>query len=436
MLFRHSIFLFVVFICWAGGAHAADGKPAESLAALIEAALADNPDLKYAQADARMWTSMVPQASALDDPVLKLEIKDGLVKYPLRFNQDSMTTKVIGISQQIPFWGKRKLKGEIAAGDAESARWKEEEVKLELIRAVKDVYYQIYYTDKSLEIVARNIGILDDFIAIAATKYAVGQGAQQDVLKAQVERAKLLELEISLEETRKSLAAALNALLNRQAETPVGEIPDFDIAPLAMSADEVRNLTWENNPRLKNLKAQIGKARAGLNLANKELYYPDFNVSFDYGIRDVITSIPAFERSFAGTEWDGLDNYTLTVLMNVPLQRERRHAAVAESTSTISEASAELRSYRNILDSGISDLLAKLEKREQLVNLYKTGIIPLAEQNLDSAIIGYRVDKTDFETLLDSWRTLFDYERSYYESLAEYRKLAALGDAVAGAELH
>src|SRR6266702_7538940 len=126
-----------------------------------------------------------------------------------------MTQKVIGISQQLPFWGKRDLKGEVAAKEAESYRWQLEERKLELRRMVAETYYQIYFADRSLAIVDKNVRILDDFVTLAETKYSVGQGAQQDVFKAQVERSKMLDMRISLEGQRKSLQANLNALLYR-----------------------------------------------------------------------------------------------------------------------------------------------------------------------------------------------------------------------------
>jgi hypothetical protein len=74
---------------------------------------------------------------------------------------------------------------------------------------VAETYCQIYFTDKSLEIVDKNIRILDDFITLAETKYSVGQGAQQDVFKAQVERSKMLDMRITPEQQRKSLEAGM-----------------------------------------------------------------------------------------------------------------------------------------------------------------------------------------------------------------------------------
>jgi outer membrane protein, heavy metal efflux system len=401
---------------------AAEAKPVENVSLLIATALANNPELKASDARWQMFRNRITQARALDDPMLMLKIQNGIVTDPFNFHKDPMTQKVIGISQQLPFWGKRELKGEIAAKEAESYRWQVEERKLELRRMVAETCYQIYFSDKSLMVVDKNIQVLDDFVTLAETKYSVGQGAQQDVFKAQVERSKLLDMRISLEQQRKSLQANLNALLYRPAETPVGAIPDFDIESPVQSPAELRNIAFENRPMLKSLNALIDKGKAGRKLAEKE-YYPDFNVSFEYMQRD------RFEGS------NGDDMYALGVTFNLPVQRQRRHTMVAESSSETTMATEELNSFQNSIDAGISDLLAQLERRRRLAELYKTGIIPQAEQSLESAVIGYRVNKVDFLTLLDSRMTLFNYERELYDSLADYRMKRAQLEALVGKEL-
>jgi len=394
----------------------------ENLPSLVEKALANNPELKSSQSRWQMFRNRIVQAASLEDPMLMLKIQNGVVEDPFNFRKEAMTAKVIGISQQLPFWGKRGLKADMAAKDAESYKWQVEERKLELVKMVKETYYQIYFTDKSLEIIDKNIRIIDDFITLAETKYSVGQGAQQDLFRSQVERSKMLDMKISLEQNRKSLEASLNALLFRPTETKVGKIDDFELAPLQLSAGKLRSMALDKRPMLKSLQALIDKGTAGHKLARKD-YYPDFNVSLEYMQRD-----PAMGG-------EGLDMYSLGVTFNLPLQRERRHAMVAESDSEVRMASEELNGFRNNIDSGISDLLAKLEKSEKLATLYKTGIVPQAEQSLESAVISYRVNKVDFLTLLDSRVTLFNYERNLYESQAEYMMKLAQLEAVVGADL-
>lgn len=420
----HALFLLMLLTLAPAMAWSQDvNAPAEELATLVDNAVANNPELKSSQYRWQMFKNRVIQAGSLDDPMLMLKLQNGMVSDPLNFHKDPMTQKVIGISQQLPFWGKRGLKAEMAAKEAESYRWQVEERKLELVKMVKETYYQIYFIDKSLEIIDKNIRILDDFITLAETKYSVAQGAQQDVFKSQVERSKMLDMKISLEQERKSMAAALNSLLFRPTDTAVGRIPDFELKPVPLSAKDLRETAFENRPLVKSLKAQIEKGEAGHKLARKE-FYPDFNVSFEYMQR---------EPAMGG---DGADMYSLGVTFNLPVHQARRHAMVAESNAEVSMATDELNGLRNTIDSSISDLLAKLEKRDKLVNLYKTGIILQAEQSLESATIGYQVNKVDFLSLLDSRVTLFNYERQLYESQAEYMiKLAQL-EATIGMELH
>lgn len=401
----------------------ADQEPRqESLPRLVEIALADNPEVKASEARWQAFSNRIAQARAFEDPMLMLKIQNGIVRAPLDFSREAMTSKVIGISQQLPFWGKRALKGEIAEKEAESYKWLLAERKLELARMVKETYYQLYYIDRSLEIVERNLRILNDFITLAETKYSVGQGLQQDVFKSQVERSKLLDVRISLEQQRKSTVANLNALLSRPASTTVGRIAKAEMQPLSLNAEQLALMADENRPLLKSTRARIEKAGAGLKLAKRD-YFPDFTVSFEYMQRD-----PAMGS-------DGFDMYTLGLTFNLPVQISRRQAAAAESTAEIRMADEELNSVRNSIQAGVADLVAQLERRQKLAELYKTGILPQSRQSLESAVIGYRVGKVDFLALLDSMVTLINYEREYYDSIADYQVKRAQLEALVGKEL-
>jgi outer membrane protein, heavy metal efflux system len=397
--------------------HAETTRPPESLSSLIAIATANNPELKAAASRWEGSMSRIRQAGSWDDPMLMLKIQNGLVTDPLNFTKDQMTQKVIGVSQQIPYFGKRALRQEIAEREAESLHYNHQERRLELIRMVKEAYYQIYFTDRALAILDKNIGIIDTFVTLAETKYAVGQGAQQDIFKGQLDRSKMLDMKITLEQQRKSLVVALNALLYRPATTPVGAIPEFALGANPPDADRLLQIAEENRPALKGLNAQIRKAEGSYALAKKE-YFPDFNVSFEYMQRDQVD-----------------DMYSLGVTFNLPVRREKRAAMVAEATSETRMAQEELNATRNTIASGIADLLAQMERRKRLVDLYRNGIIPQAQQSLESSTIGYRVNKVDFLTLLDSRITLFNYEKEYFDSMADYQMKKAQLEALIGKEL-
>ena len=169
-----------------------------------------------------MFANKAKQASALEDPMLMFKLQNLVAREPFAFNKDPQTAKVIGITQQLPFWGKRAIRQEIADYDAESYKWAVEERKLELARMVKETCYQLWAVDKSLAIIDKNLQILADFVTIAESKYSVGQGVQQDIFKAGLEKSKMLDMQITLRQQRKSLEANLNYLLYRPGNTPVG----------------------------------------------------------------------------------------------------------------------------------------------------------------------------------------------------------------------
>lgn len=421
MLSRCTLFCMLALFCLPALV-GAESAPPEELGRLVAAALSGNAELQSSASRWEMFRSRVRQAGSLDDPMLMLKLQNGIVTDPFNFAKDGMTQKVIGISQQLPYFGKRGLREEVAAHEAEGYHFNHEERRLELVRMVKEAFYQLYFTDRALQIVDKNLKVMDQFVTLAQTKYAVGQGAQQDLFKAQLERSRMLDMRISLEQQRKSQQVALNALLFRPAGTPVGPIPEQQLGGQLPSAEDLMTLAEKNSPTLKALRAQIRKGESSYLLARKERF-PDFNVSFEYMQRD-----PAMGSN-------GDDMYAVGVTFNLPLRKERREAMVAEANSEVAMASAELQARKNAIGSGIADLLAQLERRRRLAELYRTGIIPQAEQSLESATIGYQVNKVDFLTLLDSRVTLFNYEREYFDSVADYQMKRAQLSALVGQEL-
>jgi len=414
------ILSFALFV--ALPARGAEGPPQENLNALVQAALTGNPELRASASRWEMFKSRVKQAGSLDDPMLMLKIQNGIVTDPLNFSRDSMTQKVIGISQQIPYFGKRALREEVAAREADAQHFAHQERALELTRMVKEAYFQISSTDHQIHLLHQSLDIINTFITLAQTKYSVGQGTQQDIFKAQLEHSKLLDMMITLEQQRKSLAIGLNAILYRPANTPVGRIPDFPIGGELPSAAQLLAIAEQNRPALKGLRAQLLKGAGSYALAQKE-YYPDFNVSFEYMQRQ-----PAMGS-------DGADMYSLGVTFNLPVRKARREAMLAESSSEMTMAAEELNATMNTIASGIAEQLAQMERLTKLADLYKNGIIPQAEQSLESATIGYRVNKVDFLTLLDNRSNLFNFEHMYYDSLADYQVKKAQLEALIGASL-
>ncbi len=414
-------------IAGVGSVHAAELLAPVSLATLIQEARSHNPELKAAAAKQRMFASRVKQVGALEDPMLMLKIQNGLVRDPFSFDQDTATSKVIGISQAFPFPGKRSLREKAAAAEADSYQWLSRERENELVRMVKETYYQLYTTDHSVGVVDKNIQLMAEIVVLARTRYEVGQGVQQDIFKAEVERSKMLEMQITLQQQRKSQAATLNGLLNRAASTPVGAIPDFTLQPLLISQEQLTAVAFENRPQLQAQRSLAQKGWVNRQLADKE-NYPDFTVAFEYMQRNAIDTEMVKDP--------GYNMYSLGVTFNLPLQQERRAAMRAEASAETAMAASEIDALTAAIDATSAALVAQLERLRQLVDLYRTGIIPQAEQALEAATISYRVGKTDFLNVLESRNSLFAFERQLFEMKADHQMKLAQLEAIVGAELN
>lgn len=424
---RCALALLLLLLLAPGMARSQEEKlPAEQLERLVAAAVADNPELKSSHSKWRMFVNRAKQAGALDDPMFMFKLQNMLVRDPLVFDRDPQSAKVIGISQELPFWGKRAIRREMAEYEAESYRWALEERTLELTRMVKETYYQLWAADRFLEIIDRNLKLLADFITIAETRYAVGQGGQQDIYKAGLEKSRLLDMRITLRQQRRSLEANLNYLLYRPGNTPVGPVPDFTLPRLTRTAEQLNATAAEKRPQLKSLAMLVKKGEAAHRLATRE-FYPDFNLSAEYMFKEKVATSMVNDP--------GYNMFTMGLTFNLPFQLEKRRAMQAESTSEAGMAMDELNALKNSISFAINDTLAQLERRRNLIELYRSGIIPQAEHSLESALIGYRAGKVDFLTLLEGRMTLFNYERELYDSQAEYMiKLAQL-EAAVGTEL-
>ncbi|MDA8137580.1 MAG: TolC family protein [Desulfobacteraceae bacterium] len=417
---RLSLCGMVAVLIWASSAIAADTQI--SVDALVQEGLANNPELHAAQARWDMLRQKAAQAGTFEDPMLMLKIQNGLVNDPLAFDKDPMTGKVIGISQQIPFAGKRALAKQAAGQDAEAGRWQYEERRLELARMIKENYYRLYYVDQSLPIVERNIHVLENLIRSSETLYSVGKAMQQDVLRAQVELSKMEDMRIGLRQQRASLTAVMNSLLNRPVETAMPEVRDVVIVPLTLSAEKLATMAEQERPQLKNLMAQVEKGKANQALASKE-YYPDFNVAFEYMQREPVMTEP------------GDDMYSLGVSFNLPLQRARRQAMTAEAIAETRMATEELNALRNSIRQNIADGLARLERNRRMAELYHSAIIPQANSALAAALAAYQVGKAEFMGVLDSQMALFNYERQHFEAVAEHQMQLAQLEGVVGVSL-
>ena len=410
-------FFFFILMLMPFPSSAQSEKPRLNVDRLIEEALQNNPEISAAKIKWEVFKEKIPQAYALEDPMFGF----GIVSLPTNFSfkDEDMTMKEFSISQKFPFPGKRPLMREMASKEAEAVSTEIQGKIHQIIKDVKTAYYDLSHVYRAMVVVERNKRILEDFAKIAEARYSVGEGIQQDVLKAHVEVSKMVDDLIMLGQRKRALEAKLNALLNRSSETPMGEPEEVVFRKFFFTIEELQKMALEMNPTLKGMKKMIEAKEKAHALAKRE-YYPDFNFKFAYGQRD------------NGPDMKRRDMLTGMMEMNIPIfYKSKQDRKVAETKAEILGAEAQYRAMKNEVLFMIADMSSMIQRVERQIDLYKTGIIPQASLQINSAMSAYRVNKADFMTLLDSQMTLYKYELEYHQALTEYEKnVASMGAAI------
>ncbi len=404
-------------------AHAAPAMEAPKPLLIKDAvamALAENPGLAAMKARADALASVPSQKGSLPDPRLSLNVMN-LPTDSFDFTQEPMTQLQIGFSQMLPFPGKLALRE--AEHDTTAARWDVDEMRLMLVRDVKTVWWNLFFTDRALEIVTRSKTLLQQLVNVAQTKYKVGKGLQQDVLLAQLELSKLHDKAINLRSMRHNQAVRLNVLLNRPIDSSV-PLPQRVMETLVDINDEqhLLKLADKSRPMLAARQSKIDAARARLGLAKKG-YSPDFMLGASYGYR-------------GGENMDGSDRadfFSIMLSMNLPLYAgTRQDKAVDQRNNQVLQSRYRLDDARGMVAADVSRALADYQLSREQVSLFKQGIIPQAGQTVASMLSAYQVNKVDFLNLVRAQITLFNYETRYWKALSQGNQALARLMALTG----
>jgi outer membrane protein TolC len=414
---------------------------APSLDSLIAHALEANPRIRAARAQIESARARVAPAGTLPDPMLGVGIMNLPVAEP-GFD-DFMTMKTVAVGQQLPYPGKLALARRAAEYELRAAEARLDVARVDVVADTRIAYYEVAFIDRAAEVVEQRQRLVVDVIQAAQSRYAVGTGGQADVLRARVEASRLAEEAVVLAETRRASVARLNELLSRPSETPLPAAPISDrIARAAVSDDaseirfasstpgarvadspvpplaELQERAVRNSPVLRAHEAEIAAQAARLELAGRT-HLPDFDVSLQYGQRS-----------------DRTDMASIMVSVPLPIRRgARQDAAVAETRAELAAMEAGHHVMVNRLHADVAELHAALERSRAQLALFVASILPQGRAAVESATASFRVGRTDFTTLLESKKTLFDYETMVHRAFTDFATTLAELERVVGTEV-
>lgn len=396
-----------------GIAHTSHSELRIDLPGLIGDLERANPEIKAARQRWEAANAVVPQVQTLPDPRLQL----GYQRMPMV--PPVVEGAIYGFGQDIPFPGKLGLKGEVAQREAERLEQEFNATRLRLIATLKEAYFNLHYVHKSIEIVERNKALLMQFEKTAKARYSVGQAAQQDVFRAQVEISRVLDRLAVLDQQKESLHAAINRLLNRPPAGPLGTPEEVQTTILTIPLQELSRRADEFSPALLATAKSIDRSERSVSLAKRQ-YYPDFDITA-LGLRnDKIND----------------NGYQVMVGIKIPLFYEtKQKQGVREALAGLEGAREDFATTRQDLLFQVKDGFVQAQRAERLITILRDAIIPQATLALQAAQVSYTVGKVDFLTLLNSLLILQDSQLELHGEMVNHEKALARLEAVTGGPL-
>ncbi|MCX5709146.1 MAG: TolC family protein [Candidatus Omnitrophica bacterium] len=395
------------------------GEGGVYLNSLIGEALNNNPQIQAAKLRYEAAKTRIRLLRTLQDPKFEYEYDKIVSSMISRATNESMAPmRTFSISQEFPFPTKLFLRRAAAQKEANAYEQEYKETERKVIKEVKEVYAQLYLSSKKIQLTNENLSLLSQFIEVANKKYSVNKANLQDALKAQVEYSKLSNQLVLLEQEEKIAQSRLSSLLNRSSDIPTGILEDIASKNLDLSEEKIEKLTKESRPELKSFKEMVRKSEIDYSLAKQE-YLPDFMVKYK---RE--------ERNGGMGSWAG------TLGMTIPIWFwEKQDSFVREAKANVGVANADYRAEENVILFESKAALARFNAAKKLVGIYETGVLPQALAALQTAQRGYEADKISFLDLLDSLRTLKDFQMEYFEARANMENALADLERSVGTDL-
>jgi len=365
----------------------------------VSTALANHPRVLAARNRVSAASFVIPQLRALPDP------KFNNTFWPLQDQALQTAGGRVGhqfqISQGVPWPEKLSTKAAIASQEVQMAHAEVDRIEREITESVRLAYYEVWFATRAITIIDETRELVDDLTQVAEARYKSG-GTQQDVLRAQLEADRLDDQLADLRRQKEQAQADLAALLQQ----PVSLIPeaeqDIGLTNVPGHLDELLALAEQCSPELRALSWEIQRDRQKQRLACLQKY-PDFNVGLNYSIINDDTNV-------ISPVANGRDNISFVVGVTLPVWREKINAGIHEAAQRTSSSAQRLEAERDAIQGKLRRLIAQADALVEQEGIYEHRIIPRSEDTLKLSISDYRGKRTDFFSLIETYRELLMFE--------------------------
>lgn len=384
------------------------------LAELIQESLARRPELRQADALVRAERERVPQAGAIQDPILSLGIQnDGFAGIQVGKMETSFYQ--VMITQPLPWPGKLGLRTEVASTGVRLVEAAAARTRITAEADVRRAYLELLLVRDRLALLERLEAIWAKAQGLAKSRYEAGEGAQSDVLRTQLEQNRLRQRRWSLQAEERIRLQAINRLRGRSLDEPletrrtIGQLG----LPALPSTDEALADAERRSPELLQARLQVERADSQVALARRERF-PDLAVT-----------AAIMPRGGLEPMWQA------GVSVSLPIFSGRKQSrAVAESEARAAGSGDAAETVLQVLRLRVQERQAQLASLLESARIYQGGLLIQSQATADSTLSQYRVGRVTFASVLESIGGVIGDEDGHLSVVAAAHRLAIAADEV------
>ncbi|HYI12664.1 MAG TPA: TolC family protein [Thermoanaerobaculia bacterium] len=337
----------------------------------VRRALAANPELVAAGAEARAADAAARQSGRRINPEVELSIENAGV-------EEAMTETTVAVGQLFELGGDRRARIDAATAAQQIVARDAELRRLEIEARVRSAHASLLAAQQQVAIARENVASADAVFGAIRERVAAGKVSPIEETRASVtasmERIELTRAEAELESARVQLASTWSG---NAADLVASEQPGT--AAIGSAVD--------GHPELRRWEAVVAQreAEAGIERARG---VPDLRASA--GIRT----------------YESGDGPAAVAAIAIPLPLDRNRNAVAAALARVEAARSERDAARLRLSRDLGEAQLRRTAAQQNVERFRTEIIPAAESVHEAITEGYRLGKFGYLEVLDARRTL------------------------------
>jgi len=369
-----------------------------TLDAAILFALANNPDLRASVARVDAASGRAQQAGKWSNPELELSAEDWPVN---QGNGFSDAKQLIGISQSLPYPGKKKLDRRIGGAGVKLSGAELDVRRTEIVRDVKAGFYRVLAAERMVEVSGKLVNVAESAATTARKRVEVGDAAYQEQLRAEVQ---LEQARTERAERQRELATArqvLASLLGRpelKASRLIGALME---GPNEALVNAQKDDWLPRHPSAVAARANVERAELEARRARLEKY-------------------PDVKLGAAGGRIGATDEPIVQLGLSIPLPvLDRGKGRERAASANVDLATAERLAVEQQLQREWANARERYRTATEQVARYRERILPKVEEALRLVRTGFEQGKFGFIDLVDTQRTDAEAHLAYQERLLE-----------------